>query len=138
LADADRDDLLAKVYRALVPGGYFAFDVVTPLNRNITARPAAWSVQEAGFWRSTPYLLLEQTLEYPDDVFLTRYFVVGERGDLAEYRIWNRLYTISTATALSERFGFKVEAVWADLTGQPLSADSEWLGMLVRKPAKAS
>lgn len=136
LPDRDRDVLLGKIHRALVPGGYFAFDVMTPSNRDITARPSAWTAEESGFWRATPYLVLDQTLQYPDDVYLVRHFVVGESGDLAEYRIWNRLYTSVTATELVERFGFKVEGVWADLTGLPFSADSEWLGLVVRKSSK--
>lgn len=133
LSDVDRDTLLDKVYKALVPGGCFAFDVMTPVNSDITSLPTAWAAVEKGFWRNTSYLVLDQTLEYSDDVYLVRHFVMGESGDLAEYRIWNRLYSASKITALVERFGFKVEAVWADLTGLPLNAGSEWLGLLVRK-----
>jgi len=136
LPDTDRDNLLGKIYRALVPGGYFAFDVMTPSNRDFTARSTTWDAAEAGFWRSTPYLVLDQTLEYPDDICLVRHLVVDDSGDLAEYRIWNRLYTSTTATALVERFGFTVEGVWADLAGLPFNADSEWLGLVVRKPGK--
>jgi SAM-dependent methyltransferase len=137
LPDPDRDRLLSKIYRALVPGGRFAFDVMTPANRDVIAQPAAWAVEPAGFWRDVPYLLLEQTLEYPGDIYLTRHFVLAESGDLAEYRIWNRLYSSGAATALAERFGFDVEWVGADLAGQPLGADCEWLGLLVRKPGEA-
>jgi len=94
-------------------------------------------VEEWGFWRNTPYLVLDQTLKYPDDVYLVRHFVVGEEGDLDEYRIWNRLYSRISVTKLVQRFGFTVEGMWADLTGLPFNANSEWLGLVVRKPGKA-
>jgi len=137
LPDADRDTLLGEIYQALVPGGYFAFDVMTRSNRDFTARHTAWAAEVSGFWRGTPYLVLEQTLKYPDDVYLVRHFVVDEVGDLAEYRIWNRLYRRISVTKLVQRFGFRVEGVWSDLAGLPFNSDSEWLGLVVRMPGKA-
>jgi SAM-dependent methyltransferase len=134
LPDDRRDSLLDRLYQALRPGGFFAFDVMT-LAAFAAEQPGRfWEVRESGFWRPTPYLPLETRFVYPEDhVSLHEYGVVDEQGNLTTYRVWSRYYCVETLTAVLERNGFTVEDTLADLTGKPYTSDSEWLGVVARR-----
>jgi hypothetical protein len=91
-------------------------------------------VRESGFWRPTPYLLLETRFVYPEDhVSLHQYGVVDEQGNLTIYRVWSRYYSVETLTVVLQRSGFAVEEMLADLTGRPYTPDSKWLGVVARR-----
>ena len=134
LPDDARDTVLAKAHAALRPGGYFAFDVMTPSHWDRMQPPTRWSAESSGFWRPSPHLLLEQTFDYPeDDVLLERYLVIEEDGKLTDYRIWSRLYTVDAIEAVLNRAGFKLLEAHSDLAGAPYNPDSEWLGLIAQK-----
>jgi SAM-dependent methyltransferase len=134
LADGDRDRVLANIHRALVPGGRFAFDVMTLTHRSRFGPRTAWSAHASGFWRPGPHLVLEQRHDYPDaDSCLERYLVIEEGGALADYRNWYHLYSADTIRPVLERAGFRLREVWSDLIGTPYDPASEWLGLVAEK-----
>jgi SAM-dependent methyltransferase len=134
LDDAARDLLLTRIHAALLPGGYFAFDVMTPAHHERSGPATAWSAEKSGFWRAAPHLVLEQRFDYPDaDVFLHRYLVTESSGALTDYRLWYRLYTSETIGLVLDRAGFTLCEVQADLAGTVYDPASEWLGLVARK-----
>jgi len=134
LTDQERDQLLQIVQSALVPGGYFFFDVHTKRRRSHTA-DASWEVSEGGFWHCGPHLLLTKHFDYGDGVFLDQYVVINSDAKATVYRIWERTYNPATATDLLQRNGLQVEGMFGDLQGTPLQQDSECLGVIARKPS---
>ncbi len=96
LHPAQRDRLLANIYRALKPGGKFLFDV---LNDNYPANnsgPKEWEVSEKGFWRNKPYLSLAESFYYEEQkVTLRQHIIIDETGEMEVYRFW--IHTFSHA-----------------------------------------
>ncbi len=134
LPDAKRDSLLQRVHRALKPGGYFIFDLLTPLHR--PDRPSVdWQVkQQEGFWRSGSHLVLSQTFAYPEaETFVDQYVVVEPSGETTIYRNWDHCYTPETVTTVLEAQGFSVKGIWADLTGQEYHSDAKTMAIIARK-----
>jgi SAM-dependent methyltransferase len=134
LPDTARDLLLPRIHAALVPGGYFAFDVMTPAHRERSGPATAWAAQESGFWRPTPHLVLEQRFDYPEgSVFLHRYLVIDPTGAVTDYRLWYRLYSLEAIEAVLASAGFALREVRGDLTGSLYDPASEWLGLVAWK-----
>lgn len=127
-------DLLRRVYRALLPGGWFVFDVSTAQHSARYRTLDRWSAVESGFWKPEPYLLLERSYHYPDaQAHVDQYVVITADGTVSIYRNWFVDYTRASITAALEGAGFAVRGVWSDLTGAPYDPAAEWLGVAAQK-----
>lgn len=134
LSNADRDEVLARVHRALRPGGAFAFDVRTPKRPAPPDGTRIWSVSLGGFWKPGPYVELTEYFQYAAaDADLRQTIVVEADGQVSLYRIWEHYYTLDGVTAALEAAGFRVESAWTDLTGQPYDPDAASLGLIARR-----
>jgi len=128
-----RARLLQNVYRALKPGGKFVFDVTTRECRRRHGNRNRWQAIESGFWKPGPHLVLEDGFEYPDAVWLDQFIVLEPEGKLSVYRNWFQDYTPESITAELSQNRFSVESLWGDLTGQPYTPESEWIGLITTK-----
>jgi SAM-dependent methyltransferase len=135
LNDSDRDRLLSVIRRALRPGGAFAFDVTTRRHRELTEKSRVWTAHPAGgFWRPRPYVLLSESIGYPElSLALDRYAVVEAEGSAGIYHTWFHDYDEPGIRAVLEAAGFDIESVHADLAGASLTGNDEWLGIIARK-----
>jgi SAM-dependent methyltransferase len=134
LAPEQRAQLLANIQRALKPGGCFILDVSTPALRQKYGLKNGWYAAASGFWKAGPHLVLEQGFSYPNDLYLDQYVVVEGDAKISVYRNWFQDYTPETIRAELEAAGFAVESLWSDLTGTPYTPDSDWIGIVARKP----
>lgn len=130
--DATRDDLLARIHRALAPGGTLVFDVSTPHLRRRAGTRREWSSASGGFWRPHPHLVLQAGYSFADDVWCDQYLVADHEGVTA-YRMWFRDYVPETLLPVLERAGFSIERIDGSLTGAPYEDGSEWLAVVARK-----
>jgi SAM-dependent methyltransferase len=134
LNPAERATLLANVCRALKLGGHFILDVSTRQHRKKYGNRTNWYAAETGFWKPGPHLVLENGFDYPDvSIWCDQYIVIEADGKLSVYRNWFQDYVPETISAELEAGGFTVESVWGDLTGQPYTEASEWIGLVTRK-----
>ncbi|NTV37381.1 MAG: class I SAM-dependent methyltransferase [Anaerolineaceae bacterium] len=133
LSPDQRARLLDNVHRALKPGGYFALDVSTPLLRQREGLKNGWYAAQNGFWKPGPHLVLEQGFAYEGDIFLDQYIVIEETGKISIYRNWFQDYTANTITTELKANGFAVESLWGDLTGAPVSPNTDWIGVIARR-----
>lgn len=135
-----RDDLLARVRQALVPGGAFVFDASRPRLHPPTGR--RWEASQGGFWRPGPHVVLEERFVTPADdgtqVACDQYVVVdggggaGGGGGVTTYRMWFHDHTPASLVAVVEAAGFAVEEVCGSLAGDPVTDDGEWLAVVAR------
>lgn len=129
-----RSQLLASIHRALKPNGHFVLDVSTREHRRKHGVGNGWHAAESGFWKPGPHLVLEQGFDYPDQsIWLDQYVVLEADAKISVYRNWFQDYTPETIAAELARGGFAVQSLWGDLTGQPLTTDGEWIGVVTQR-----
>lgn len=128
-----RQQILHNVHQALKPGGHFVLDVSTREHRKRYGAKNAWSALPSVFWRPGHHLVLTQGFDYPDEkVYLDQMIVIDEEGCVDVYRNWFQDYDADMITTELTENGFDVLGLWGDLTGTPLSADSEWIGVVAK------
>ncbi len=131
LNPANRHKLLGNVRRALKPGGHFVLDVTTPNLVYHQGDKSRWYAAEAGFYRPTPHLVLENGFAYPDErIYLDQYIVIAEDGAVKVYRNWFQDFTREMIEQELSTAGFHVRGVWSDLSGTPYEEGSEWIGVV--------
>ena len=135
LSKTNRERLLPRIARALKPGGFFVFDVVTERNRSVSDPRSSWEVcPTGGFWRPGPHLVLSQVYHYPEDkAYLDRYLVIDDSGNLARYNVWEHYFTVEMIQAEMLKAGFSESALWSDLTGTPYQERTGSIGVIARK-----
>ena len=129
-----REEILKNIRRALKPEGKFVLDVSTREHRQRHGNRNGWYAARSGFWKPGPHLVLEEGFDYPEQsIWLDQYTVIEADGKVSVYRNWFQDYTPETITQELARGGFTVEGLWGDLTGEPYTESSEWIGLLTRK-----
>ncbi|MFN7252986.1 MAG: class I SAM-dependent methyltransferase [Anaerobacillus sp.] len=135
LSPYERDILIKKIYEALVPGGYFIFDVTTRQHRNKEGIKNNWYVSENCFWRKDKHFVLEMGFDYPEiNVYLDQYVVAEENGRISIYRNWFNDYSKEDIIAIVTSVGFEIKDIWSDLMGSEFYDDSDWIGIACQKP----
>ena len=130
-----RAKLLQNIHRALKPNGTFVLDVTTRENRRKHGNQNRWYTAERGFWKPGPHLVLETGFDYPEQsVWLDQYTVIEADGKVSVYRNWFQDYTPESITVELSQAGFSVEGIYGDLTGRLYTPDSEWIGLITKKP----
>ena len=135
LAPNQRKLLLQNVYRALKSGGHFILDVTTREHRKHHGSVNGWYVADHGFWREGQHLVLEQGFDYPEQsIYLDQVIVMDADEKISVYRNWFQDYTRESITSELEDGGFVVQSVWNDLIGTSFTDNTEWIGVIARKP----
>ena len=134
LNPGQRSTLLKNVRRALKPGGKFVLDVSTREHRRKYGNKNNWYALQSGFWKPGPHLVLEEGFDYPEQsIWLDQYTVIEADGKVSVYRNWFQDYTPETITSELSQGGFSVESLWGDLTGEPYTPTSEWIGLVTSR-----
>ncbi len=100
LVPDDRAVLLSNIHRALKPGGCFLFDVLNENWPGAKLVDKTWEISEKDFWRKKPYLLLSDTISYPENkVILSQHCVIDE-DDCKIYRFWTHFFSHEDLTGI--------------------------------------
>lgn len=122
------DDIktLKGVARALKPGGKFMIDIIHGDFVHAHFRPRNWARLEDGSYH------LEESTAHKDGVIST--WTVLRKGKSQKRTFFSRLYTRKTLFAALRRAGLKPLKFWGSFTGKKLTADTNRLIALARKP----
>ena len=124
-SDEKLNELLAKLRRALKPGGLLIFDLTTRDIRQKVDLENRWYAAGDGYWRPDSHLVLEQGFDYlENDIWLKQYMVVDKDG-VKVYRLWFHDYTLETIRPVLRNAGFEIVHVWNDMTGTPYKAGGD-------------
>ncbi len=132
-SDEKRDDLLARLHRALKPGGLLIFDITTREMRLKNALSNAWYAVESGYWRPGPHLVLEQGFDYPEHNVALNQYIVIDNERVAVYRCWFHDYTLDAIRQVLENAGFEIMHAWNGLDGTPYREGGDWIAIVARK-----
>lgn len=88
-------------------GGLFIFDVVNEKNLEKKNLSQSWEVQNNGFWKNSPYMVLSNGYHYPEaKVFAEYHTVIGENDSVDSYIFWSHYYEKTDLTSILESKGF--------------------------------
>jgi SAM-dependent methyltransferase len=104
----ERKTLIRNIHRALKPGGIFMFDVLSDRNLEIKVSERTWEMEESGFWKHSPYLILSDSFLYPNEkVILFQNIVMDESGTFDVYRFWTHFFESDDLRKMLEPEGFE-------------------------------
>ena len=107
LLPKERDLLLKKIFRSLKKGGIFVFDVVNEKNIEKKIIGHSWEVQNKGFWKDSPYVLLTNGYHYPEaNVLVNQHIVIDEDNNINTYLFWSHYYKDSNIKAILKSHEF--------------------------------
>jgi ubiquinone/menaquinone biosynthesis C-methylase UbiE len=87
LVPQEREVVLQNVYRALKYGGTFVFDVLSEKDIEMKITEKSWGIEESGFWKDKPYLILSDSFYYSDDKdILYQHIVIDNSENIDLYR----------------------------------------------------
>ncbi len=130
----DSKKLLSKVHSLLVKDGYFAFDIETPYSEKTHVEWRKWTRHDNGFWKPCEYIELHQRLYYQScNTRLDQHIIIEKNGDISDYRLWQRHYTLEEITKMLEDSGFIIKMVFSDLIGSTYEPKSKSIGIIAQK-----
>lgn len=130
----ERQVLLAKVYRALRPGGQFIFDVFTEKTQKEDQDKTSWSFfRNGGFWNVEPYVCLEAVYHFKNNTVAAGQTVVITDNGLHGFLIWNSVFSKQTLTDEVLPFGFQTSSVFDDMCGSPYTGEASTLCVILKK-----
>lgn len=133
LNPTEQKNLLMRINSALKMGGVLVFDVVSE-NFKVAESTQVSISERDGFWSPKPYLEIANTYLYENPKTLgQQYTIISEEGSVEVTRLYTRLFNQKELTELLNQCGFRVEKIYKNLKGEPLSEDSETYGIFARK-----
>jgi SAM-dependent methyltransferase len=134
-SDEELDMVLKKVYTSLKPGGYFVFDLFTPVKyMQYKDNCNTWEYQESGYWRPYPFVNLYSQYIYPENnTFLEQYVVMDNLENIEVYRNWNHCYSKADIEKVITNIGFKELGYFSNVAGKEFSESSETICVVAKK-----
>lgn len=107
LVPETREKVLTNIHRALKPGGVFCFDFLNDSFPITEVGSREWEICNGGFWKSSPYLLLQEKLYYQEqNVCLSQHIVADDSGETSIYRFWTHAFKHDRVEELIGAYGF--------------------------------
>ncbi|QUI24343.1 class I SAM-dependent methyltransferase [Vallitalea pronyensis] len=108
LIPEDRKKLIQRVYNLLKVGGIFIFDALDQEGIVDMSFQKHWECDEGVFWQPEPYMLLTNSLHFPDyKALLDEHIVIDKRGDYKLYRFWNHYFSPQDVEDIFKTEGFR-------------------------------
>jgi SAM-dependent methyltransferase len=134
LVPEDRLNLLHRVHRALKPGGYFLFDVFTPLWNQGKKESQSWSINDkGGFWSAHPHICFDADFYFENNLIDVNRIVLIEEQEVRCLNIWNTCFTKESVQDELQPMGFTVLQFYASVTGIPYSDSTNTLCVVATK-----
>ena len=138
LSPVQRKALLEKFRSLLKPDGSVLLDVYTLNSFHRQEESAMYEFNQLnGFWSPDDYYCFVNTFKY-DEVLVTldKYTVIEQNRTRTVYN-WLQYFSEESLRNEFEESGFRVKAIYADVSGQPLLPDSAEMAV-VASPVKGT
>lgn len=130
----ERQRLLARVYRALRPGGLFVFDVFTDAHFKKLEDASRWTLWEhGGFFSGQPHILMDAAYRYEHDTVRANRHTVIAADHITDHIIWDSAFTLQRLTAEITPAGFAVRAACDDICASPYTGAADTLCVVAEK-----
>ena len=125
LSPGQRKTMLSKFRSLLKPEGSLLLDVYSLNSFNRREESATYEFNQlSGFWSPDDYYCFVNTFKYDNEkVILEKYTVIEEARKRLVYN-WLQYFSEDSLKNEFEENGFKVEELYSDVAGEPLTPDS--------------
>ena len=125
LSPGQRKTMLSKFRSLLKPEGSLLLDVYSLNSFNQREESATYEFNQlSGFWSPDDYYCFVNTFKYDNEkVILEKYTVIEEARKRLVYN-WLQYFSEDSLKNEFEENGFKVEELYSDVAGEPLTPDS--------------
>lgn len=94
-------------------------------------KPKPFLRDEMPFWNE-PHFAIHGDCRYDELVTLEQTTIASQK-EVRTYHIWNRYFAPDMISGELERAGFHAPAHYGDVTGKPLTSDSETVAIIAEK-----
>jgi SAM-dependent methyltransferase len=130
---AEAEALLAKIARALKPGGKLIVELLNQ-ERVDKKKSTWWYTDNTGLWGDAPFLQLGERFWHEDEqISVERFYVLHlENGRFDEIHLCDQTYSVEAVVGMMGRAGLTAVAhpAWA---GLPLYDANEWIVYVAKK-----
>ena len=126
--------MLSKFRSLLKPEGSLLLDVYSLNSFNRREESATYEFNQLnGFWSPDDYYCFVNTFKYDNEkVVLDKYTVIEESRKRMVYN-WLQYFSEDSLRNEFEENGFKVEELYSDVAGKPLTPDSSEIAVVAVK-----
>lgn len=131
LSPAQRASLLGRIHKMLNPGGVFVMDVAAM--GSLAEKEECTLIEHNlmhGFWAEGDYVGIQRSFVYPDECLSLDRYVIVEPDEIWQVFNWFQYFTPTGLQRELETAGFAVDNMSGGLTGEPLQADGEFIGVI--------
>lgn len=131
LSPEQRATLLDRMRKLLNPGGHIVLDVAGP--GLLKARQEVTLIEDqlmGGFWAEGDYVGIQKSFIYQEQLLALDRYIIVEPDETWQVYNWFQHYTPETIEEELRESGFAVVNLAGDLTGAPLRADGELIGII--------
>jgi len=131
LSPAQRKKLLGRMRKMLNSGGHIIFDVAGM--GSLTGKEEATIIQDklmGGFWAAGDYVGIQRTFVYPEQHLTLDRYIIVEPSETWQIFNWLQHFSPESLEIELSYAGFAVEEMVGDLTGEPLTADGDFIGIV--------
>ncbi len=134
LSPDQRKTMLSKFRSLLKPEGSVLLDVYSLNSFNRKEESAAYEFNQLnGFWSSDDYYCFVNTFKYDNEhVVLDKYTIIEEKRTRTVYN-WLHYFSEDSLRGEFEENGFRVDSLYSDVAGKPLSPDSAEMAIVAVK-----
>ena len=131
---AETEALLAKVARALRPGGRLVVELLD-FERLDKQESTWWYTDNQGLWGDRPFLHLGERFWFPEqELALERFQILYlESGELVEIQLADQGYRVERMAAMMKAAGFRSVEVYPAWDGLALYDAAEWVVYVAEK-----
>lgn len=133
LSPSNRKLLLAKIYKALKPGGLLFLDGFS--NEFLSEFKCGISTEycSEGFWLDKPHIVLQRNHFFCDTRNTLEQYIVLSKGICQYYNIWNQLFSKESLTKEFESIPFKSLSFFGSVSGDEFSSESKTICVVAQK-----
>jgi len=133
LSPDQRAKLLGRIGEMLNPGGRLVMDVA---GMGSLANKEECTLIEKNlmydFWAKGDYVGIQRSFVYPDECLSVDRYVIVEPFETWEIYNWFQYFTPTSLQKELESAGFAVDKMFGGLTGEPVQADGDFIGVIAR------
>jgi SAM-dependent methyltransferase len=133
LSPIQRKKLLGRMHEMLNPDGQIVLDVAGM--GSFAGKEEITLIEDRlmnGFWAPGKYIGIQRTFLYASQQLALDYYVIVEPDETWQIYNWFQHFTPESIESELQDSGFEVDQMLGDLSGAPLEAGSELLGIIAR------